>query len=364
MIQYLFCISMFGCNTQSAPKQEDVTQTNHVKQLADTIIKTDIDKSLIHFASVGDMMLGTNFPDQSTLPPDAYALLKPTDSILQSVDICFGNAEGTFLNEGGISKGSGPNVYNFRQPEAYAGILKNAGFDFLSIANNHVYDFGAQALLNTMRVLESNGLKFAGTPESPFAIIEKNGVKIGLVAFAPHSGCINLNDTKSCIKLVKEVNEKVDILMVSFHAGAEGAGATHVPRKHEFFYDQDRGDVYEFAHAAIDAGADVVIGHGPHVPRAMELYKSRLIAYSLGNFCTYAKFNLKGVSGLAPLLTYTLNGKGAFVEGRIHSFKQIGEGGPIPDETNASAKLIKELSITDFPESPLKIDDTGFIQVK
>ena len=113
----------------------------------------------------------------------------------------------------------------------------------------------------------------------------------------------------------------------------------------------------------IDAGADVVIGHGPHVPRALELYKSRLIAYSLGNFCTYAKFNLKGISGYAPLLTFKVNQKGEFSEGKIYSFLQQGEGGPMKDETNAAAQLIRQLSIEDFPESTLLIDEEGKISV-
>jgi hypothetical protein len=226
---------------------------------------------------------------------------------LRNASVTFGNAEGVFLNKGGKSKGFGANVYNFRQPESYGTILKNYGFDFLSIANNHAYDFGAEGVESTSRVFEANGLKFAGNKSNPFSIIEREGIKIGLVAFAPHNGCLNLNELAAAIALVKQVKVKCDVLIVSFHAGAEGSKATRVPRRHEIFLGQDRGDVYEAAHAVIDAGADVVLGHGPHVPRALELYKSRLIAYSLGNFCTYAKFNLKGISGYAPLLTFKVD---------------------------------------------------------
>jgi poly-gamma-glutamate capsule biosynthesis protein CapA/YwtB (metallophosphatase superfamily) len=184
------------------------------------------------------------------------------------------------------------------------------------------------------------------------------------VAFAPHSGCLDLNDINQAVALVKKTKTKCDILFVSFHGGAEGSGATHVTRKTEIFYGQNRGNVYDFAHQMIDAGADIVVGHGPHVARAMELYHSKLIAYSLGNFCTYGMFNLRGVSGYAPLLQFKVNEKGNFVNGKIISFKQINEGGPIKDENYSAAQLIKKLSREDFPDNQLVIDEDGGISIK
>jgi poly-gamma-glutamate capsule biosynthesis protein CapA/YwtB (metallophosphatase superfamily) len=356
----------FSCNeiADNKSSSESITHSTHVNEInSDTTNNKRRKNTVINISAVGDIMLGTNFPNNATLPPDANSLLMPADSLLRNASITFGNAEGVFLNEGGESKGSGANVYNFRQPESYAGILKNYGFDFLSIANNHAYDFGQIGLENTSKVFEKNGLKFAGNKTNPYVIIERDGIKIGMVAFAPHNGCLNLNDRPAVIALVKEVKTKCDILMVSFHAGAEGSKATRVPRRHEIFYDQDRGDVYETAHAVIDAGADIVIGHGPHVPRGIELYKSHLIAYSLGNFCTYAKFNLKGISGYAPLLNFNVDGNGSFIKGKIYSFLQLGEGGPVKDESDAAAKLIKQLSAEDFPESPLLIDQQGNISI-
>lgn len=363
---YFLWMMLAGC--QQLNKQENdqsVSQTISaaIKEHRDTLIKTTSASVTIQIAAVGDIMLGTNFPDESYLPADVHALLKPADSLLVSPHITFGNAEGVFLDEGGISKGSGPNMYNFRQPLSYAKVLKEAGFDFISIANNHIYDFGSDGMESSIRTLENNGLKIAGTPSRPYTIIEKEGLKIGMVAFAPHSGCLQLNDLPAVISLVKETKAKCDILLVSFHGGAEGEKATHVPRQNEFFYEQNRGDVYTFSHQVIDAGADIVIGHGPHVPRAIELYKSRLIAYSLGNFCTYARFNLKGINSYAPLIMLTINKEGLFMGGEIYSFLQLGEGGPVPDPNHAAARLIKELSSADFPESKLIIDDEGMIHI-
>ncbi len=322
-------------------------------------------KAIISFSAVGDIMLGSNYPSVSKLPPSNQPeLLHEVDSLLRSTDFTFGNCEGTFLNSGGTPKGSGPNVYCFRQPEAYASKLTAAGFDLISIANNHINDFGGVGIQSTAKTLEKEKLHYAGSPDHPYDIVTKDGVRIGLIAFAPHKGCLDLNDMIHAEEMVRDLKKKVEVVMVSFHAGAEGAPAQHVTRKREFFFGQDRGNVHEFAHRMIDAGADILIGHGPHVVRAMEIYKSRLIAYSLGNFCTYGMFSLKGESAAAPLLQFKINEKGEFLGGQIHSFKQIGEGGPITDNDKLAISLIKKLSENDIPESPLSITSEGVLSVK
>ena len=112
---------------------------------------------------------------------------------------------------------------------------------------------------------------------------------------------------------------------------------------------------------AIDAGADVVFGHGPHVTRAIDLYKDRFIAYSLGNFATYGRFNLSGANGIAPIVALQLTTDGKFISGKIYSTKQIGEGGPLLDEEQAALKEIQELTKADIPESTLNIAENGSI---
>ena len=110
----------------------------------------------------------------------------------------------------------------------------------------------------------------------------------------------------------------------------------------------------------IDAGADVLLSHGPHVSRAVEVYKNRFIAYSLGNFCTYERFNLRGIKGLAPILELELDKKtGSFLSGKIISAKQIDGIYPFLDKTNAAFKEIKKLTLTDFPENKLTFNDDG-----
>ncbi len=304
--------------------------------------------------AVGDIMLGTNFPDRSKLPPnEGRDLLSPFISELKNTDICFGNVEGTFMDQGGIPKGSGANVYCFRQPVSYARYLTDAGFNLLSVANNHIADFGEPGMKSTAETLKNLNVAFSGLSDAPTTITTVKGLKIGLAAFAPHKGCVNMNDHANTAAIVRKLKKQCHIVLVSFHGGGEGVNATHVPKRTEIFYGQNRGNVHAFAHAMIDAGADMVIGHGPHVPRAMELYKNKLIAYSLGNFCTYGMFSLHGPSGLAPLLKVQVNEQGDFVGGQITSVKQEGEGGPLPDPSNGAFELVRSLSETDFPGNAL-----------
>lgn len=321
-------------------------------------------KDTISFIGVGDIMLGTNFPNESYLPPyKGKDILAGVSEVLQSADITVGNQEGVILNEGGQQKNcNNPDLcYLFRSPEYMAQRLVEAGFDVMSLANNHAGDFGDAGRLNTMRVFDSLGIHHAGQASKPYATFEFDGLTIGFAAFSPNVGTVKINDYTYAKALIQKLDCLSDIVIVSFHGGAEGARYTKVTREREFFVGEDRGNVYEFAHMVIDAGADIVFGHGPHVPRAIELYKNRIIAYSLGNFATYGRFNLRGDNGLAPILKVYTDREGAFIHGKISSAIQQGEGFPALDFTHRAALRIKQLSEEDFPENEILIDQEGNI---
>ena len=123
----------------------------------------------------------------------------------------------------------------------------------------------------------------------------------------------SINDLQVSTNIIKELDKLCDIIIVSFHGGAEGQKYENVTRKQETYYGENRGNVYKFAHNAIDAGADIIFGHGPHVTRAIDLYKDRFIIYSLGNFCTYGRFNISGVYGISPIIELTVDNNGRFL---------------------------------------------------
>lgn len=312
----------------------------------------------ITISAMGDIMFGSNFPDMKDFPPnDGENLLEPFAKYFNDTDITFGNVEGVFLNSGGTPKGKGSNIFCFRQPEKLAGLYKKYGFNLLSIANNHMADFGQTGIESTDRTLSELAIAFAGSKSRPTAELTVKGISVGFAAFAPHNGSVDMNDIANAEATVKDLKSRNKIVIVSFHGGGEGEKFQHVPKKTEIFYGQNRGNVYEFAHRMVDAGADLVIGHGPHVVRAQELYKNKFIAYSLGNFCTYGKFSLKGPNANAPMLKLKLNSSGDFISGEIISGKQLGEGGPVLDEAQTAFYKIKELSSQDFPDSPLVFEN-------
>ncbi len=331
--------------------------------------KTSVADTLqeVKIIGVGDMMLGTNFPNSSYLPPnDGRDILAGVKGILQTGDITFGNLEGVLLTgDGPVKKCSDPSVcYAFKTPDHYIDYLLDAGFNLLSVANNHVNDFGAVGVSNTLKVLNEAGIPHAGVKSVPYTTFEKGGVKFGFAAFAPNTGTVSINDYVNAKKIISHLDSISDIVIVSFHGGAEGSAMRHITRKTENFLGENRGNPYEFARIVIDAGADVVLGHGPHVTRAIDSYKNRLIVYSMGNFATYGRFNLSGVSGISPIIELDLTRKGEFVRGKIHSTQQLGKGVPVLDENLRVLKEIQQLTSQDIPESNLQINADGTFFLK
>lgn len=316
----------------------------------------------IQIAAVGDIMLGTDYPRDHLPPNDGVQLLAAMSSVLQGADIAFGNLEGTLLDGGEpVKQCQNPaRCYLFRSPARYAASLQQAGFDVMSLANNHARDFGEHGRSASMQALAQVGIHHSGRSED-IARWTVKGKRVAMIAFAPFKNSHDMLNVSAAQTLVARLKAEHDIVLVSFHGGAEGLDALRIPFADEFYYGENRGNVVAFAHAVIDAGADVVLGHGPHVLRALELYQGRLIAYSLGNFCTYYGINVTGLKGLAPVLEITIKDNGEYVGGRIISARQQRPSGPLPDDSHEAAKLMKTLTEADFPETLLSISETGII---
>ena len=316
-------------------------------------------------AGVGDIMMGTSFPSKKYLPPgnNPLRLIEELLDSLSKPDITFGNLEGSFLDYGEAFKlCRDTNIcYLFRMPESYASVLDTAGFDFISLANNHFGDFGPPGADRTRKLLDSLGIGYAGPVENPYSIIEKDSVTYGFCAFSNTLGSNSMGESDKAAAIVRYLKDTCDIVIVSFHGGAEGSDYQRVVREDEIFYGENRGNVYDFSHKMIDSGADIIFGHGPHVSRAVELYNDRLICYSLGNFCTYGRFNITGPNGIAPLMKVNIDITGRFISGRIIPVYQGSDGIVRLDTQLRVIKKIRELTALDFPETALEITDEGEI---
>jgi poly-gamma-glutamate capsule biosynthesis protein CapA/YwtB (metallophosphatase superfamily) len=314
----------------------------------------------ISIAAVGDMMLGTDYPENHLPDDDGVGFLKAVTPILSSADITFGNLEGVLVDGGEPGKRcSNPAAcYRFRSPSRYVEHFVAAGFDVMSLANNHARDFGEDGRLATMQTLAVAGIHHSGL-EGDFASFESNGLRVALIAFAVTLNSNLLLDYEQSARTISEYAETHDIVIVSFHGGAEGRDVMHLPFAEEEYFGEPRGDVVKFSRMMVDAGADLVFGHGPHVVRAMERYKGRLIAYSLGNFATYYGISVEGIKGIAPILVATVDEAGMFIEGQIYSTVQIRPDGPTIDESQKALNLIRGLSIQDFGKPGIKFLPEG-----
>ncbi len=351
----------FGCQSKAVSGE---TGKNTVPQKEATPPKST-NSEPITIAAGGDIMLGSTFPNETRMPPnDGADSLKAVAPIFQAADIAFGNLEGPMADSGiSVKCGNRPNCFAFRVPTRYGKYLKEAGFDVMSVANNHAGDFGDAARASTRQTLDSLGIKHAGSDKAQYSTtyLDVKGKKVAFIGFANNNISLNVNDLASARTAVETAVQKADIVVVSFHGGAEGTDHTRVPQKTETFFGESRGNLPLFAKTVIDAGADLVLGHGPHVLRGMEIYKDRLIAYSLGNFATYGWFRLAGATAETMVLEVKIDAEGKFLGGKINPFVLRDRGILTPDSSKSAIFTIRRLSQMDFPTSAPKVADDGTI---
>ena len=332
----------------------------HKRSAVDTTV---VDKpDTLTVALVGDMMFGTTYPKPVLPPHDGNEIFTDCGSLLLSADVACGNLEGVFADEGKPRKTPGAKgSFSFLMPTRLVQCLKNVGFDFVGIANNHIFDFYQEGVESTMATLKEAGIQFAGNEKCPYAINEFNGFKVGFCAFGHSIGTLHHTDTANVHAIIAELHKKVDIVIVCFHGGCEGSAARHLPDDIEWAWGENRGHLRDFTHQCIDWGADLVFGHGPHVVRAMEVYKGHFIAYSLGNFATPSGMGVAGPTGYAPLVIVRMSRDGKMVDGRIHGFIQKANQGPRHDTRGIVVDEIQLLTSQDFLDGTLKIDDQGYM---
>ncbi|MFH1608597.1 MAG: CapA family protein [Patescibacteria group bacterium] len=274
----------------------------------DPNILAEKDPDFVKLVFAGDIMLdrGVKNSVMKNFNGD-YSLLFKNLDIIEKADIAFANLEGSASDKGVDRK----NLYSFRMDPSVIPALKGAGFSILSVANNHIGDWGKEAFIDTLGRLKENEILYTGgglnsiAAENP-TIIEKYGIKIGYLAFTDtgpdwmkatetQSGVLLVSNPRFT-EIVKNAATKVDYLIITFHFGDE--------------YKKVHNSRQEYlAHSAIDNGAKIVIGQHPHVVQDTEVYKDGFIAYSLGNFIFDQHFSEDTMQGM--LLEMKLNKDGS-----------------------------------------------------
>jgi poly-gamma-glutamate capsule biosynthesis protein CapA/YwtB (metallophosphatase superfamily) len=264
----------------------------------------------------------------------------------QAPDIMIGNLEATFAEAHRRSKCTyiDGECYAFRGDSNFTTSLRDAGFDVINLVNNHALDYGEEGLADTEVVLRSAGIPFISLT-SPTLSIEKNGQKIGILGVSSTSPTHYILDYEYIITEIEKLKQDNDIVILVFHGGSEGSAKTVVTGEYEFLGSENRGNVEKVAHTAIDAGADIVLGSGPHVLRKMEYYKDGVIVYSAGNFVGgNEKLLTRGALGVSGIFTIFVSDSTPHLLHTIDSVVLSKEGVPYLDPTEQGRLMVEELS--------------------
>jgi hypothetical protein len=289
----------------------------------------------------------------------APGALRDVAAVLRRGDLTAVNNEGTFARSG-VSKcrrGSAAPCFAFSAPAAGARALARAGVDVANLANNHAWDFGAAGMGDTVRALTAQGIAVTGRP-GEVRLVAAGTLRIAFTGFSTYPWSAAMSSRADVRELIGAAAREADVVVACFHAGAEGIGHAHTPRGGERYLGEDRGDVRAFARTAIDAGADLVLGSGPHVLRGMERYRHRLIAYSLGNLAG-GVFRTEGALGLSAVLRVRVAADGRLLGGRLVPLRLDGAGVPHRDPSGAAIRVVNALGRADFGARAVTVTASG-----
>jgi hypothetical protein len=326
----------------------------------------------------GDVTMGTNldttwvFTASGRLGrrvaafPDPDSLLAPLAPLVADADVLMLNVEGA-IGRGPVSRQKcAPNstaCFAFRsEPGAARAIRRLAGDAELvgNVANNHARDAGIDGWYATMRHLRDAGARVTGADTLATPVPTARGDTVAFLGFSPWIGPSSL-DLAAVRRHVARATARWRYVVVSVHFGAEGRGAQHTRNAPEIFLGEDRGNPVAFAHTAIDAGATVVFGSGPHVLRAAEWYGGGLIFYSLGNLVTYGPFTLADPLDRGAIACADLDPRGGITSAELRSTRQRAPGIVQPDPSGTGAALVDALGAQDFPATAARVSPDGVL---
>ncbi len=364
----------------------------------DTIpVPRHVPRASVRLVFVGDINVGTATLKDGVPPDSGRTLFRGAKPFLAG-DLVIGNFEGVLADtgttekcepngkpmphgrKGGRRAGRHPHAhrhrrmvadtvphagcYAFRTPTYLAPRLVEAGFTHLNLANNHANDFGLAGRASTESTFAALGVGTYGPLGRVVVDTVRRGdsvTTVGVIGFTTYPFAYDLLDIERSRAVIDSLRPLVDVLIVTFHGGTEGADAIHLAQGPEFLGREPRGDLRAWAHAVIDAGADAVVGHGPHVLRGIEFRRGKPIVYSLGNFATYRGFSLSGPLGITGVLRLDLAGDRSLQRARLEPLRQEPLQGPEPDPARAAIALVRDLSAADFGPDAARVADDGTI---
>jgi hypothetical protein len=330
----------------------------------------------VRICAGGDVLLGNNLDTawaqraasrlgQAVDPaPDPDSLLAPLRPLVADADVVLLNIEGA-IGEGVAPSKCRPGstrCYAFRQPVSTAAAIRRLlpdGEVVGNVANNHAMDAGREGFAASGAHLRNARVHVTGADSIPTVVVTAMNDTVVFLGFATAQAGPDPRDLDAVRRYVSGAAARYSRVVVTAHIGAEGRAAQRTMNGTEEYAGEDRGNPVAFARAAVDAGASVVIGHGPHVMRAAEWYNGALVLYSLGNLLTYGPFNLSEPLNRGAVACAALDEDGAVVEAVLRSTWQAPPGVVSPDRSGRAAMLVDSLSRLDFPTTAPAITRDG-----
>jgi len=323
---------------------------------------------VVRIAAVGHVVIATeSFTGLSYFPRNnGVGLVDEVAALMADADLRLGNLAAPISTRGTRKQGvDNDRRWAFRTPPRFAPILSTLDFDAMLAANNHILDYGPVAYDDTLAMLKSLKIGHVGRIDEVYKR-RINGIRVAVIGFTQpyHPDFQSHHDIELAGSKVDALVGKADVIVVLVHGGGEGREYKHVRRNKEYAGREYRGKIVTLAHHLVDRGADLVVGFGSHMPRAMELYEGRVIAYALGNFLTYGPFDLKMPNNLSAILKVDLTKRGTLAAAKIEPLRLTHPGVPHPDPRHWATKYLRKMSRFDFPDSPLVLGMDGIVEIK
>jgi poly-gamma-glutamate capsule biosynthesis protein CapA/YwtB (metallophosphatase superfamily) len=275
------------------------------------------------------------------------------------------------IGEGPAPSKCGPtstNCFAFRSPPASARALRAVAPRSAvigNLANNHANDAGRSGQDSTVAALTAAGVHVTGDDTLATPVVTPAGDTIGVLGFYTSRETPDARDTAAVFRHVARAVEQYPLVIATMHLGAEGRLAQNTRDTSELYLGIDRGNPVAFADAAVRGGAALVVGHGPHVLRAMEWrQRGALIAYSLGNLLTYGPFVLKEPLNRAAVLCATIDRAGRVTAASLRPTMQRAPGVLGSDRTARALTLVDSLGRLDFPATGARVGKGGTLRAR
>lgn len=347
----------------------------------DTLAKRVL-RAPVRVCAGGDVTLGTNLDTawaraaaermqaRYARADDPASLLAPLRPLLRGADVVLVNVESA-IGEGPAPSKCGPtstHCFAFRSPPASADALRALApgrIVVANVANNHSRDAGQVGHDSTIALLTRAGVAVTGDDTLATPVVLPSGDTLGVLGFYTSRDTPDARDTAVVRRLVAQAADHYPVVVVTMHLGAEGRDAQNTRDTSERYLGIDRGNPIAFADAAVRGGAALVVGHGPHVLRALEWReRGALIAYSLGNLLTYGPFVLKEPLNRSALLCATVARTGRVSAAAFVPTMQRAPGVLERDRTRRAAALADSLGRVDFPRTSARVDARGLVRAR